>query len=117
MEKSKKIKKYIITDPCYIMDEKQYHDICYEQSCDFEGQSFPLKSKRRDDGVDIVFHIIDGTPNGDGSYEFRGQEIGVDAGMLCVAFCEEGWEDEDWGATSSTLESALKNFPYILSRF
>lgn len=110
------VKKYIITDPCYIMDDKQYQKIC-DEGCDFEGQEFPLESKRDEDGEPITFHTIEGTPDGDGSMMFRGQDIRVDAGMLCVAFCEKGWEGERLGAKFSSLKVALSNFPKILNHF
>ena len=109
-------KKYIITDPCYIMDDKQYQKIC-DDGCDFEGQDFPLESKRESDGEKITFYTIEGTPNGDGSMIFRGQDIGVDAGMLCIAFCEKGWSTERSGARFSSLEDAKVNLPRILKHF
>jgi hypothetical protein len=108
---------YIITDPCYIMATGQYDDICSE-GCDFEGQEFPLSSTHRDTGRAIVFHKIEGTPNGDGSYEFKGQDIGVDAGMLCIAEATEGdFADDEFGAKFETLEEAERAFPLIIKHF
>lgn len=109
-------KKFIITDPCYIMDRKQYKQIC-DEGCDFEGQNFPLKSTHRFGGKEITFHKIQGTPNGDGSYTFRGQQIGVDSGMLCIAECDTHWNAEKFGATFCTLQNAENNFEQILSKF
>lgn len=109
-------KKFIITDPCYIMNSRQYHAIC-ELGCNFEGQAMPLISARRSDNKAIIFHKIDGTPNGDGSMTYKGQVIGVDAGMLCIAECEQGWENEYFGATFSTIEKAEKAFSGIISHF
>lgn len=110
------VKQYIITDPCYIMDDKQYDKIC-DDGFNFEGQDFPLKTKRKDDGESIIFHTIETTPFGDGGYVFRGQTIGVDAGLLCVAFCEKGWKSEKFGATFSKLDVAMRNFPKIIKHF
>jgi hypothetical protein len=115
-DKKKRVKKFIITDPCYIMNEKQYDDICRNEGYNFEGQKFPLASKNRDNDKDIIFHTIVGTPNGDGSYMFRGQDIGVDAGMLCIAECEDGWK-ATLGATFSSLKVAQNNLPNILKHF
>ena len=109
-------KKFIITDPCYIMDRKQYKAIC-DDNCDFEGKDFPSKSTHRYGGKEITFHTIQRTPNGDGSYTFRGQKIGVDAGLLCIAECDTHWEAESHGATFSTLKAAQNNFDQILSKF
>jgi len=111
-------KRFIITDPCYIMDDKQYQAICYF-GCDFEGQSFPIVSARQRDGVAIKIHLIDGTPNGDGSTTYKGQMIGVDAGMLCIAEVIEGknWYTEKWGATFETYKEARAAFRGILKRF
>jgi len=111
------MKKYIITDPCYIMDNEQYDNICDEHDCDFEGLPFPLESTRRSDGEKITFYKIEGTPNGDGSMMFRGQDIGVDAGMLCIASCEKGWDSESLGATFLSLKTAENNFPRIIDHF
>lgn len=110
--------KFIITDPCYIMDDKQYDKICSEDNYDFEGQVFPLKSKHKKTGVEIVFHKIEGTPNGNGSYVFNLQDIGVDSGMLCIAETKNknGWS-EKFGATFKTLGSAKLYFPYIIKNF
>lgn len=109
--------KFIITDPCYIMNEVQYYDIC-AKGCDFEGQDFPLESTHRDSGKKIVFHRIEGTPNGDGSYIYKGRDIGVDAGMLCIAEAVEGdFSGEKFGALFSTLGDARSSFNFINSKF
>lgn len=112
---AKKGKRFIITDPCYIMAQGQYDEIC-DAGADFEGQTFPLASTHRDTGEKITFHTIEGTPNGDGSYTYKGQSIGVDAGMLCIAEGDD-WEGEDFGATFDTLEQARAAFPQIIKRF
>lgn len=125
MENVNSIEKFIITDPCYIMDEKQYDKICKEDACDFEGQTFPLQSKHRYTKKPITFHIIEGTPNGDGSYTYKGQDIGVDAGMLCIAESSVGWgkakEDSSFattfGATFNTLAEAEAALPKIMRHF
>lgn len=107
---------FIITDPSYIMNNKQYDKICREDACDFEGQSFPLKSKHRENKTPIIFHTIVGTPNGDGSYNYQRQDIGVDSGMLCIAENKKGW-NESFGATFETLKQAEDALPIILENF
>ena len=109
--------KYIITDPCYIMDDKQYDNICEKEHCDFEGQNFPLSSTHRYTKQPITFHTIEGTPNGDGSYSYKGQWIGVDAGMLCIAENTKGWDEERHGATFATLKGAQSALVRILPHF
>lgn len=108
--------KYIITDPCYIMDTAQYDAICEKENCDFEGQKFPLVSKHRETGKPIKFFRIEQTPNGDGSREYWGNIISVDAGMLCIAWNAAGW-NEALGATFDTLADAKRAFPSIIKRF
>lgn len=110
------MKKYIITDPCYIMDDKQYDEIC-ASGCVFELQVFPLKSIHRLTNKPIIFHTIKHTPNGDGGHVYRGEMIGVDAGLLCIAESENGWNDEMFGATFKTLDAAKRAFPKILKHF
>jgi hypothetical protein len=109
--------KFIITDPCYIMNQEQYQRIC-DEGCDFEGQSFPLESTHRDTGRKITFWTIEGTPNGDGSMTYKGQDIGVDAGMLCVAEANDGdFCDDEFGAKFETLAQAEKALPIIIKNF
>jgi hypothetical protein len=114
--------KFIITDPCYIMDKGQYHAICDRRidEPDFEQQSFPLASKDKDTGRPIVFWTIIGT-GGDGSFRrsvrakdgtVRKEEVFVDSGMLCVAEDPDGW-DKSVGATYRTLRAALTALPRI----
>lgn len=109
------MKKYIITDPCYIMNKAQYDEICETRDCDFEGQLFPMDSKHQKDGDAIRFLTIRGT-GGDGSTEYNGENIGVDSGMLCIAEREIGWYNESFGAKFETIEEAMRALPFILSR-
>jgi len=111
------MKKFIVTDPCYIMNEAQYDNICSEFHCDFEGQEFPLASQHRYSNKPITFHTIEGTSGGDGSMTYKGQSIGVDAGMLCIAECEEGWYMEGFGAKFETLEDAKEGLREIQKHF
>ena len=113
--------KYIITDPCYVMDTKQYDDICNNDNCEFENQEFPLNSILRDTkNVPIIFHTIQGTPNGDGSCEYNGLQIGVDSGMLCIMEIKlKDWpRSRKWfGASFDTLQEAQNAFPGIIKQF
>lgn len=106
--------KFIVVDPCYVMDEKQYQKICP----DFEGQDFPLKSKHKKDGDAITFHKIEGTPNGDGSGDHDGYSIGVDAGMLSIVERAEGWDGKkEMGCPFLSLAAAEAAFDEILEQF
>jgi len=128
-------KRIIITDPCYIMREKDYDKICslfdlwrkaafdigFKVNLNlinpFETLVFPFESKHDKTKEKIIFHSINDTPNGDGSYIFAGQEIGVDSGMLCIAECENDWENEDFGATFETINEAKHVFLDVLNKF
>ena len=107
--------KTIITDPCYIMDRKDYQRIC-DEGGDFEGLKFPYKTKHRKTGENITIHIISSTPHGDGSYDFNDSDIGVDSGMLCIACKITKWR-EDFGATFNLLSQAKIYLPIILKKF
>lgn len=119
------MKTFIITDPCYIINRAQYDAIGNAGGWgNFENMQTPCellkqsgRAHKEDNGVKIVIHEISGTPNGDGSYEYHGQWIGVDAGLLCIAECAEGWEDERYGAKFDTLRKAKSAFPVILKHF
>ncbi len=118
------MKKYIITDPCYIIDSRQYDAIGEVLGWgEFETMKTPCKLSLRNDkeplreGVEIVIHKIDGTPNGDGSMEYHGQQIGVDAGMLCIAECQDGWRSQSFGAKFETLAEAEAAWPRIIKHF
>jgi hypothetical protein len=75
----------------------------------------PLKCRYSGNSKQIITILkIKPTPNGDGSYRYRGFEIGVDAGLLCVAYNPEGWKKERFGAKFITMAEAKKAFPVIL---
>ncbi len=118
-------RKYIVTDPCYIMDKRQYREICSRHTGepDFENQSFPLASVEQDTRRPIVFWSIIGT-GGDGIVtrrvkgkdgNVREERVCVDSGMLCVAEDQEGW-CKNVGATYPTLKSALAALQRIRRR-
>lgn len=110
------MKKYIITDPCYIIEREQYdaigNGLGWMNFTNIGGSTL-----NREGGGTFILHKIKGTPNGDGSTEHNGQRIGVDAGMLCIAESEQGWEKEQWGATFETLNEARQAFQKIIRRF
>lgn len=113
------IKKYIITDPCYIIDENQYQAIGAALGWQFEDMKLPSTLKLRGDkeGTEVTIYKIEGTPNGDGSMQYGDRFIGVDAGMLCIAECNKGWKSERFGAVFSTFKEAEKAFPKIIKNF
>lgn len=122
------MKKYIITDPCYIM-----HDVAYRILGEVLGWSdFPtalnaltpikLDEQRVKDTKhgrlaqhQITIHAISETYGGDGSMDYEDYHIGVDAGMLCIAESPIGWATERYGAKFETLEEAQKAFEKILA--
>ena len=117
--------RYIVTDPCYIMDKKQYQAICRRRAGepDFEDQPFPLISVDCDTGHSIVFWAIVGTGGDGGLHRVvrskdgtrRGEEVYVDSGMLCVAEDFKGWR-KLLGYTYPTLKSALTALPKIAKK-
>ena len=110
--------KFIIIDPCYVMDEKQYKGICDFAECRFSKVGTMLKSRHKTGGDPITFHVIRDTPHGDGETNYFGQDVGVDAGMLSIAERARGWDGaKEYGATFATLEEAKAAFPRILRRF
>lgn len=114
------IRKFIITDPCYIIKDKEYNE--YGELCGWGYLDFGFNEKpkyfHKENGDEITIYKIESTPNGDGVYNFKGQEIGVDAGMLCIAYCEKGWEYQGkLGARFETIEEAKNNFDKIISKF
>ena len=112
------MKKFIVTDPCYIMNEHQYEAIC-KFGCNFDKQPMPLITSRRRDQVPVIIHLIKNTPNGDGSYVYNGEEIGVDSGMLCIAevLQDDDWGNEKLGATFNSFEGAEEAFYQIKRQF
>lgn len=97
------------------MDDAQYDNICDNDAGDFEGQEFPLQSINKNNKRPITFFTIVGT-GGDGSYDWEGQTIGVDAGMLCIAKDPKGWK-EKYGATFETLNDAEEVLKEIIKNW
>jgi hypothetical protein len=113
------MKKYIITDPCYIIARRDYDFIGEAFGWDnFDKMITPATlTYRNDKNRKITIIKISGTPHGDGSTEYDGQLIGVDAGMLCVAYSDKGWRAEIYGAKFNNEDEALAAFPRIKCRF
>jgi len=132
--------RFLITDPCYVMDRQGYLAICDEKRTDtdpdpFETKPVPFETPWEDDaGVKIKFHTIRCTPNGDGFWirrvrlidrgTTRDDDVAVDAGMLCVVEHPTGWPEKEPGGVESfsgaryhTLRAALAAFPGVLRRF
>lgn len=92
--------KFIVTDPCYIVADDDFDKLI--GCCDGEG--LPMSAKPKPDGRRIKIHVIENT-HADGRVEKY--NIGVDAGMLCVA---EGtatqWKNERLGFKCDSLAEA-----------
>lgn len=109
-------KKYIITDPCYIIHRVSYDTLGAVFDWEFERIKMPLTVPYTQDVEKITLHKIVGT-GGDGSMEWNGQWIGVDAGMLCIAEKETGWKEERYGATFEDLGDAQKALRAIIKHW
>lgn len=105
--------KYIITDPCYIIPRDEYEAIGRETGWEFESKEVPFTV----DNGKITIHRVRQTPNGDGSYKFRGQLIGVDSGMLCLAEGDPGNDVKQFGAVFDSKMDAMLNFHFIVKQF
>lgn len=107
MEEPKKT--YIITDPCYILNDADYDDKLHSAQ-------FPFNSTNKETQQIITIYQNESTSNGDGSFTYEDQEVGVDSGQLCIAHCKEGW-NEEFGAQFSTLNEAKEAFWSIIRHF
>ena len=110
------IRKYIITDPGYIMTDLEWDKLILQKinlSNRKTELTFPFNCQYKKNGTLITIYEIQRTANGDGSHTFRNQEIGVDSGMLCIAENRKGW-DEQYGALLETLTEARVVFPHII---
>ncbi len=122
------VKKFIITDPCYITGDKEYrHVVSNLNGYNWEGVTdgdiqFPMEmnyyeSREEPAKGKLIMHNWEATDSGDGGLTHRGQKIGVDSGQLCIAEREEGWGDEKWGVTFATLKTAEKYLEIFLKKF
>src|SRR3990167_6609673 len=114
------IRKYIITDPGYIMSDQEWDNIILQKMNNSfnnkPGLSLPFNCSYKKNGTLMTIYLVQRTSNGDGSHTFRNQEIGVDSGILCIAENRKGW-DEQYGALLDTLTEARVVFPHIIKYF
>jgi hypothetical protein len=111
------VPRYIITDPCYIMHRDDYDNLGAQTAWEMTIYE-PLTCRYRANSKQaITIFTIESTPHGDGSYMYRGFDIGVDAGILCIAYNPNGWAKESLGAKFITMAEAKKAFPTILRHF
>lgn len=119
---NKKPGNFLITDPRYIMDLKQYQEIYdnharYEEP-DFEEQTFPINSKHHETGEKIIIHLIEKTPyKGGGECYIEEEFVLNDSGLLCIAENKNGWLNEMYGTRFETLQTSKDMFPIILNKF
>lgn len=112
--------KYIITDPIFIMNKKQYEEIKenhekYKEP-DYEHLQFPIKSTHNQTKEPIIIHYIETTPYGEGECEYEKQSIINHSGMLCIAENPKEWLNEKYGARFETLQTAQDKFQTILNK-
>ena len=108
------MKKFIITDPCYIIANHIWGGICTE----LDSQPFPIQITGQQ-GQDFILHWAGNTGSGDGGYTHKGEKIGVDSGMLCIAEAmgDNDWSAEHLGAHFDTLREAEKVLVKVLKSF
>lgn len=114
------MKKYIVTDPCYIVHDIAYDTIGYLLDWEWAKVKTPVQLRRvggKDRSEELQLIAVSDTPGGDGSCEHDGFSIGVDAGMLCVAYSEAGWNKESFGAKYETKEEAMRALHAILAKW
>lgn len=100
--------KYIITDPCYLATNKEWEKMGELTDWEIEKLDFPYKIKKG------AILLIEGTPNGDGSFG----NIGVDSGTLCIArISSEIAKEETFGEIYETLAGAKAEFKEIIKHF
>lgn len=111
------VKKFIVTDPCYIMEDTDYKNRGIREGWDRFETATPIQSRYKGiQGEEITIHTILGT-GGDGSGEYGDDIVGVDSGMLCIAENEKGWYKEFHGIKCETIGEARKALYTILTQF
>ena len=104
-------KPYIVTDPSYILEDEEYDNIPNRKQ-----QDYPFNSTGKNKQL-IVMYKSENTCNGDGAITYNDQEVSVDSGQLCLAYCKDGWKDETVGALFNTLYQAKDAYYQIIRKF
>lgn len=105
--------QYLITDPCYIVPNDEWSDFCDKLFANGNTPDTDAVLPYTIEGFGKITHLST-TANGDGSvrvpgYKGRIFEIGVDAGLVCIAEVSEMYKlgKNDLGALSRVKEEAL----------
>jgi len=98
--------KYLITDPCYVVPDKEWHNYC-DNYIDFDEGNTPYVIVGL--GKIIASH---GTKYGDGSKKIGNGEVLVDSGTVCIVELEDGVKPTEYqgNCIASSLETAKKWF-------
>lgn len=119
------IKKFIITDPSYIINRIDYSNRIKDYINHWinrlrtknplyeEDSKFPINTTYHKTTDLITIYTVHLTKNGYGTQIFQEQEIKIDSGILCIAENRKGW-DETTGALFETLTDAKIALPYII---
>ena len=132
--------RYIVTDPCYVLSQESY-DLLLNRSdkkrdkfmsnpiaarepplyCHTQketrfhsGYPYHLDGGKDNDICKVI--RCRGTRNGDGGVDGKSFKIGVDSGLLCAAYCKNGFGKRYWGATFATENAALNALERFANR-
>lgn len=99
--------KFLVTDPCYIVPDEDWSKFLDETSL---GEELP-EGGWKINGVGKIIEIS-GTDNGDGSVKIGKWEVGVDAGLVCIAEVSNTYKlpKHGLGALTSSREEAERWF-------
>jgi len=107
------IKKFIITDPSFILGSsnnsfKNYKAKAQKQGGEVNG----ICLVSRKDGGRAKLHrlAISQRQIQNFTNKIDGRTIIVKSGMVCIASTNDGWDNEEYGATFETLEEAIEFF-------
>jgi hypothetical protein len=109
--------QYIITDPCYIMADDEYDALGQATDWNMDFNKPQIFTRRYHSDQKITIFKNKGTKYGDGSYNYRGYDVSVDSGQLCIAHNPRGWKEERLGAKFFKLEEAKQAWSTIMRHF
>ena len=126
------MKKLIITDPCYLIEQEEWAECCQKLNDSDEKQAdflAAVKQKLLENSNIKAVIKIDNTPYGDGSYfvqpisslaRSRNFEFWIDSGIFAICEVKEFDENEDGIARLEFDDEPLQNkalSPMVYSNF
>lgn len=99
--------KFLVTDPCYIISRSEWDRLGH---IDGFGDGF-VSALSGYEGEGFKILMADGTANGDGSISGTTEsgdfyDIGVDAGLVCIAEIKDSLDFGHFGAVVGSLSEA-----------